>query len=324
MIGFACSVFPEHAELPENVGGRSGGESSGGVGGDSGGSQPSGGSRSSGGESAGGAGAAGANAGTTGGVASGAAGSAGSAGAGGLEGGDGGGGDAGRAGGAPHAGAGAGGIGEVTGTGGIGETGGVGGAGTSGGQGGRCSTPTTVVVPAAADTYLNEAKNQQQKNFGSETRLLVSGEVDARARAIVNFELSSLTGASTLESAQLRLVLAAPAAGQHTVSLYRVGREWQEDKATWVRASTSPIVSWTLPGGDTALVASASQPLADAAAGAIVTFDVTADLTALVASGQPGYGWLLDEAMADAALELSSRESLFVEERPQLVLELCP
>lgn len=341
LLGFACSVFPERADLPESPEGGSSGRN--GSGGASGGAHVSGGTQASGRTSAGGAetggASAGMNAGGSAGGDGGTAGSAGSAGAGGVEGGDGGRGEAGTAGGSPEAGAGGvGGIGDGTGTGGsnsLGEGGGSAGSSGSGGSGGAtlttggqggggCSTPITVALPATADTYLYEAKNQQQRNFGSEARLLVSGEVEARARAIVDFDLSSLSDANSVESAQLHLVLAAPAAGQRSLQLYRVGRAWQEDKATWLRAATSPATPWTLPGGDTALVASASQLLTSAAAGAAITFDVTADVKALITSGQLGYGWLVDAASADPPLEVSSRESLFAEERPELVVQRCP
>jgi hypothetical protein len=52
-------------------------------------------------------------------------------------------------------------------------------------------------------------------------------------------------------------------------------------------------------------------------------FDVDADLQAFSSSGESN-GFLLMVADGQGVLELSSSESLFADDRPQLVLELCP
>jgi hypothetical protein len=175
---------------------------------------------------------------------------------------------------------------------------------------------------AIADTYLNEAKNQQGKNYGSETSLLVSGVSDARARSLVSFDLSTLPTGRVIARATLRFVLVAPVVGARTLSLYLVARPWQEDKASWTRAQTGPATNWTLPGGDTALLPSDAAALSDAALGAQLDFDVRADVATLVPSSF--YGWLVDAAPGDEAIQLASQQSLFAADRPALIVELCP
>jgi hypothetical protein len=195
----------------------------------------------------------------------------------------------------------------------------------SAGQGGSadCATPTLLTFAATADAYLSEAKNEQKKNFGSATPLLVSGVVGARARSLFNFDLSELPSGERIVHARLRLVLADAVAGERTLSIYQVGRAWQENNATWQRSEGMPPTGWTSPGGDTALVTSDTRTVADASAGTAVDFEVASDLAALVAAGDPGYGWLVDTASGQNMVTLASRESLFVGERPELVLELC-
>lgn len=289
VLGGACSVFPDEAVLP--VGAQSGTD---GVGGDTG---------------SGGAGVAGGS---------------GFPGSGGAQGGGGSGGraDTGGAGGSVPTG----GLDGAGMNGGGGESAGAGGVGPSdtGGQGGgaSCATPTVLTFDATADTYLDEVKNQQKSNFGSETKLLLDGVADARRRSLVNFDLSTLPEGQTIVRATLRLVLVAPVSGERNLSVYRVGRAWQESEASWVRASTGPPVSWSAPGGDIALLPADSLSLRDAALGAQVDFDMGADLAAM--ASLPSYGWLLDVAPAEDVVELASRQSLFAEQRPKLLVELCP
>jgi hypothetical protein len=177
-------------------------------------------------------------------------------------------------------------------------------------------------LPASVDAYITNAGSDNRTNFGDAERLLVSGIAKAEAHALVNFDLMPLKGQKVVH-AKLRLVLSAPLLGERTLSLYRVGRPWLEDKVTWVRASTGPAVSWTVEGGDVALVPSAVRTLADAQAGTVLEFNVDADLQAFSSSGESN-GFLLMVAEGQAALELASSESLFADDRPQLLVELCP
>jgi hypothetical protein len=200
------------------------------------------------------------------------------------------------------------------------QSGGAGGNVASGGKGGSAScTPTILTFDATADTYLNEAASEQKSNFGSEAKLLVSGVVDARMHSLVSFDLSMLPSGREVVRATLRLVLVAPVTGARALSVYPIGRAWQEDKATWVRAKTGPAINWTVAGGDTALLPSDTRALSNAALKAQVDFDVRADVTP-----NPNYGWLLDLAPAEDTVQLASRESLFAEERPKLIVEVCP
>jgi hypothetical protein len=123
-------------------------------------------------------------------------------------------------------------------------------------------------------------------------------------------------------AASLRVVVASAPSGEHTLSAYRLGRPWQEDKVTWLKSE--PASSWTLPGGDAALVASAQQIANDPAPGQPLEFDLGADLQALFDSGEPSHGWLITAGPAEPALQLAARESAFADERPELRLELCP
>lgn len=297
-LAVACSVFPDHAVLPAGAGGSAtGGAGAGGNG--------------VGGNAPGGAGAGGSAAGlgATGGDGA-FGGGSGSPSTGGAEGGS--------------AEAGSAGQGDTGGVGGSPEAGGSGGAGaSSGGRGGAgCATPTVLSFAASGDTYLNQAKNQQSKNHGSETSLLVSGITDARERALVNFDLSTLPTGRAIMRAKLRFVLGNAVAGARTLSVYRVGRAWQEGKANWTRAMTGPAVSWSSPGGDTALLPSDTATLSDDALGAHLDFDVRTDIEALVPASY--YGWLVDAATSDDVVQLASRETLFAEDRPSLMVELCP
>lgn len=285
LLFFACSVFPNQATLP----GGQGGNESGGSGSGTGGVTPG----------SGGTGLVG--------------------GAGGADGGD-------RGAGGSSGSGGSGGWGGSGGSGGAAEAGSAGDNGTvhEGGQGGApgCSTPLVLALPASADAYITNMGNDDRTNFGDGMRLLISGVATAEARALVNFDLSSLPN-QKISRAALRVVLAAPLEGERSLSIFRLGRAWTEDKVTWVRASTAPTVNWAAAGGDIAITASDALSIADAPAGTAIEFDVAPDLQAFSAGGD-NFGFLLAVTAAQGVLELSSKESLFPEERPELLLELCP
>jgi hypothetical protein len=186
-----------------------------------------------------------------------------------------------------------------------------------------CAPPHVLVLPATADTYLSGLSSEQTNNFGDNSQLLVSGITDARARALVNFDLSSIGTGEAIVHATLRLVLADNVAAAHSLSAYRVITSWAENRANWIRGE--PSSKWTTPGGDTAAAASGTATLpAGAGAGTQVDFDVKADLEAMIAGTAPSSGWLVDTAPSEPTVSFISRDALVADQRPVLLVEVYP
>lgn len=179
------------------------------------------------------------------------------------------------------------------------------------------------MLSASADAYISEVAADQKANFGQESRLRVSGVAGERLRTLVAFDFSSLPAGGSIRSAVLRFALSGVVGDAHTLSLYALAQEFNEGKVSWERATQS--AKWLSPGGDTAVTESASVVVGPTSqAGVLVELDVSADVSAIAKGSWPSYGWVLTSAPDEPALEFTSRESAFSNERPQIEIVLCP
>lgn len=207
---------------------------------------------------------------------------------------------------------------------GAGTTSGGDGAGTSGAGGGAsCSQPLTSTLEAEADTYVSELPNEKKLNFGPSTTLRVGGITDARAHALLAFDLTPLATATNIVGATLRVRLAAPTTSPDTVFAYALGQPFAESQANWERFTQTS--KWVTPGGDTAVSPTSSSLVAEGTApGAAVELELTSDVSAITHGQRPNNGWLLSVSDGQAALDFVSRESAFADERPTLEVVTCP
>jgi hypothetical protein len=316
----ACSVFPDHAELPTAVSGGSsstsgGDNNSGGV---SGAGSASGGrataGEATGGSATGGSSTSGAtNGGTSGGKPSNTGGrdpeSGGASQAGEPAGG------AAGAGGSPPA--------IEGGAAGTPSTGGslnTGGGPSTGGSGGSQNECVTTKLAANRDSYLLESDSKS--NFGGANRLLLSGVLTARANAVVGFDFTQLP-AGRVTSATLSFVLGSRSGGASpTLSVYALDQSFAENRVTWLNARNGQ--KWLVAGGDIALLPTSSVALGAATVGAKLAFDITKDVVAILAGTLPDNGWLVTTGPSDCTLELGSRELLDLNQQPVLDVETCP
>jgi len=212
-------------------------------------------------------------------------------------------------------------------TGGV-NTGGVTGAsggqlGEAGGGATGCTTTSSLIVSATADSYMSERAGEQKTNYGQDARLRVSGVSAERHRTVIAFDLTAVPVGASVRSAILHLALGATSTGERSLSVYALARAFAETRVTWEKATQT--TNWTTPGGDTAVRESAHTTVGDGAqAGALVDFDLSADVGLIVQGSWPNYGWLVAGAEGEMPLEFISRESTFPSERPRLELTLCP
>jgi hypothetical protein len=120
-------------------------------------------------------------------------------------------------------------------------------------------------------------------------------------RALVNFDPSSIPAGASVVSAELTLTVAASSAAAKSIGAHRMGPPpWDEMHVTWQSASMDD--PWSKPGGDFAAGATAVAELAgDVLSGTAIHWDVTADVTALLAAPPATISWLFkDEAEPSA------------------------
>lgn len=179
------------------------------------------------------------------------------------------------------------------------------------------TVPTTeCTVTAAADAHVDESL--PDTNDGSATSLRVrSFDTQRNARLLVHFDLSScaIPAGASVQAATLDLYLSAAPASSRDHDAYRVTDAWSESTVTW---NSQP----TLAGSATDGAATGTV------AGATVSWDLTADVTAFVAGSATNHGWLVRDRVEDAAAEqlaqFSAREHATSGQRPTLIVRYYP
>jgi hypothetical protein len=142
------------------------------------------------------------------------------------------------------------------------------------------SSAQTLSFIAEPDTHV--VQDDPTGSYGSDDELVVEGEAGKVARAFMDFNWSPVPMGSTIVSAEITMCIVNTTGGSagRTHQIRRVSSGWDES-TTWASQPTVyPAVS------DSIIVPGSDQ---------CVTFDVTADMQALV-DGSPCFGWRLNDA----------------------------
>jgi hypothetical protein len=180
----------------------------------------------------------------------------------------------------------------------------------------------TVIQPSNADTYIAEAI--PDTNYGADDYLMISPFLNARLRALVRFDLSSIPSGSTVNVAHLSLYYYQywhndPA--NRVLDAYRVTKDWAETQATWNIYKTGN--SWATAGGDYTTEGGSSSTV-PSGTGQWMVWDVTAIVKAWIEGGQPNYGFIIRDASEDGGdfyAYLRSREYSDADYRPILEVD---
>ena len=196
---------------------------------------------------------------------------------------------------------------------------------------------TTVVLNAMMDNTIYEENTANSNGAGQNVFAGLTNN-DAKRRALVKFDLSTIPQGSLVTSATLTLFCnkANSTTGQAT-SLHKLSAAWGEgtsdaasnegggtaataNDATWV--SRLHLTSlWTLPGGD--FVAAASATTSVGAASSAYTWSsatVNADVQSWVSDPSTNFGWIVigNESTTASAKRFASRQSATAAQRPSL------
>lgn len=173
-----------------------------------------------------------------------------------------------------------------------------------------------------------------------------NGIPPSRRRALMSFDLSVIPAGSEVTSVALQIAIdkVPPRAGGAVASLHRLEADWGEGAsnapgpegqgwtaesgdATWVHRFYDTEL-WATAGGDFA--ASALQTVNLSSSPEVVTFAsnaaMIADVQAWVDQTGDNFGWVIlgDEAAAENARRMGSRESADPQNRPQLSVDFIP
>ncbi|MBI4337097.1 MAG: DNRLRE domain-containing protein [Chloroflexi bacterium] len=163
---------------------------------------------------------------------------------------------------------------------------------------------------ALADTYVDQSS--ATTNYGTATELDVQSYSNNRnRRGLVKFDLSAVPANATIVSATLKLYAFSVPSSARMYGAYRITSTWTETGVTWNAQPTlvlSPTASATTPGSMN-----------------WVTWDVTADVQAMVNGVATNYGWMFIDAVENSSTAyvtaFSPRESVLSSVRPVLVIQ---
>lgn len=146
-------------------------------------------------------------------------------------------------------------------------------------------------VTTVADTFLDSLNTTT--NYGSNTTLSVADEFGGIQRALLKFDLSSLSGA-TITSAHLQIYQTSGAAETDPLHCYGMLRAWTVGTATW--ATTDGSTAWGTAGANntsTDVDATAQDSELVASNGVWRNFDVSSWVQAVANGSRTDYGLLL-------------------------------
>jgi hypothetical protein len=195
-----------------------------------------------------------------------------------------------------------------------------------------------VIIEATGDTFVRGLTPNQ--NMGGDTRLSV--QAFGAHRSLVFFDPALVlqrVGGGTVVSARMDLTLSSVSGGWtqagRPISIHRLLSASNEQQATWSCAIDANLSNFQpdCSGADAwsmEAIIPAQQPWLSPATATVtvrdgqtgvVSFDVTADVVAMVTGADPGHGWLIKKVdeLLPGALEFSSREG---EAPPRLVLDV--
>jgi hypothetical protein len=171
-------------------------------------------------------------------------------------------------------------------------------------SGGTVDCGPAQTMPAVADAWIDQSSSSSNK--GSDSILKVMSKSGANLRALVRFNLPSVTAGCVLDTATLRVYAGSASSSQRTLQAFRAGGSWTESGVSWSNA----------PGtiGD-AIAATSGSGYRQWAVAALVQ--------AMYSSGQNN-GFLVRDANEnqDAEQQFYAREK--GENPPQLVIRFKP
>lgn len=204
-----------------------------------------------------------------------------------------------------------------------------------------CARADDLVVPCARDNTLFESGNDFSNGQGDGIYSGLTLRAGIR-RGLIRFDLAAIPIGSTVTGVSLQLTLVQTSGPDGPATLHRVLADWGEGTsasaggfgaaatpgdATW-SARFYGSSSWAAPGGDFAILPSATTAII--AANSTQTFSSTpelvADVQGWVDSPTENYGWALlgDELTPQSARRFASREYFEPVQGPHLLVSYVP
>ncbi len=194
-------------------------------------------------------------------------------------------------------------------------------------NGGTAATTDDVAngqLATIKDAWVNESSATQ--NNGDAVSLQVRSQNSNRnQRALIQFDTNSVSAASLVTNATLRVYMTGAPSNDRIYELYRL------TSAAWVEGdggtNNNPAGEVRWDNQPTSSLAATSTAHTGTSNGVWLEFDVTADIQGFLA-GTANYGWFLKDAVESESgtsrtATLRSRESNTQNQRPQLIVDFA-
>jgi hypothetical protein len=181
----------------------------------------------------------------------------------------------------------------------------------------------TVVVEAAADTYI--AADYRDTNYGTDPDMIVGrSQGDQDDRLLLDFDLSGVVWSGQVVDMRVVLTHSSDSGGGR-LGLYALAAPWQETQATWLVASAAS--SWSTAGGDFASSPVATTTIArnarrgDQLAWSIPTTSTITSTSVASTGPRRAFGWLVQSEEDGAPCTFTTREGA-ANAAPRLEIDL--
>ncbi|MDA2936197.1 DNRLRE domain-containing protein [Patescibacteria group bacterium AH-259-L05] len=174
-----------------------------------------------------------------------------------------------------------------------------------------------VTLYAGRDSYMRQGV--PSTNYGTDAQIQeYPRNIGYNRRGLIWFDLSSIPGGATINSATLYLYEAQTYGLARTVAIHRLTQGWTESGVTW--ASYDGTNSWTLSGGDYDTTPTATAVITWTGALKWDSWDVTAGVGEFINNTYSNYGWLIKDNTEDTSEAYWFFASREVTNQPYLVV----
>ena len=139
-------------------------------------------------------------------------------------------------------------------------------------------------------------------------------------RALLRFDLSSITPTAIINSATLSLYVKGASGGSVTINAHRVTASWTESEVTWKARDKAANSLWTTLGGDYDAAVAASTAVDDTKS-VWRSWNITSLASGWLASPATNLGVILESPVTNpkTAQIFKSRDDGHANQRPNLV-----
>jgi hypothetical protein len=171
-------------------------------------------------------------------------------------------------------------------------------------------TISTATRTGVADTFTNQATPSTASGGTATTMTVRSQSSSQNQRSFVRFDLSTIPSTARVQTATLQLTMSTAPSASRTYEVDKALASWSAATLTWATMPSAAAATATVASGTTS--------------GVNLTWNVTVDAKAFVASSATNFGWQVKDSTESSATARTATfvtsENATVSQRPTLTV----